>query len=518
MLFGVGAVGVDLGLAVHTRRKAQGAADVAAMLAAIDVTNASPIARRSLADNGFETAQASVTVGTYDSSAVVGARYSEGAGGAGNAVRVKLGTTSPTTFARLVGMPGAVPIAVTATAATAQFAAFTVGSGLAGFDGGVANLVLGSLLGARLSLGVMDYTALVGARVDGLRVLDALGVSLGLTGASYTQILQANASVGQILMALRVGAQGNAAAVSALTGLLNALPNAGNLVPIARIDALADAAALAPARGLAGPSVQVMELVSATAAIANGQNPVAVDLGATIPGLLGTRLTLAIGERRRSSGWVRPGTANATVRTAQTRMLIETSLAAPLGLGQLSLPLYVSLAPAQGTLRSLTCASSPPGSRQVVIDGQTGAATLAIASVPRAAITTADTGPDLSQPAAVLTLPLIQVTGRAQSTIGAGAQSLTFTDADITTHAVRSISSGAVAQSLTGSLLGSLTLQVNGVGGNTLVTQALGATLSAAAPPLDLVLTSVLKLLGLRIGYADFDVDGTLCGQAVLVQ
>ena len=53
--------------------------------------------------------------------------------------------------------------------AAAQFAAFTIGSGTAALDGGIANAVLGALLGARLSLQIADYNALASARVDGLR-------------------------------------------------------------------------------------------------------------------------------------------------------------------------------------------------------------------------------------------------------------------------------------------------------------------------------------------------------------
>ena len=517
VLMGAAAVGVDLGVVVQARRKAQGAVDIAAMLAASDIGNAAPSGRRALADNGYATAVASVVTGNYDAG-TAGTRFRAN-GSPANAVQVGLSTAVPINFGRVIGLPASVPIRVTGTAATAQFAAFTVGSGLASLDGsGLPNAVLGALLGARLSLSVMDYNALAGARVDGLRVLDALGASLNLQAASYTQIVQAQASIGQIVMAMRTASQGNSAAVSALTGILNALPNAGNLVPIGQIDALADAAALAPGRGLAGPSIQIMGLLSAAASIANGQNQVAVDLGATIPGLLSTKLTLAIGERQRSSGWVRPNTPNSTVRTAQTRLLIETSIAAPLGLGQLSLPLYVALAPAQGTLRSLSCSASASGGRQVVLDGQTGVATLAIASVSRSAINGGETGPDLSQPAMMLILPFLQVSGRTLTTIASGAQSLTFTDADITAHTVRSISSGSVAQSLTGSLLGNLNLQVNGIGVSSLIAPALSATLSAVAPSLDLVLTGVLKVLGLRIGYADYDIDGVLCGQAVLVQ
>lgn len=516
MLMGAAAVGVDLGVVVQGRRKAQGAVDIAAMLGASDLAHATTSARRSLADNGYGTSTSTVTMGTYDAGTAPGTRFQTG-GTQANAVQVGLATTVPVSFGRVIGLPATVPIRVTGTAAIAQFAAFTVGSGLASVDSsGLPNAVLGGLLGAKLTLSVMDYNALAGARVDGLRVLDALGTSLNLQAASYTQIVQAQASVGQIVMALRTASQGNAAAVSALTGLLNALSNPGNLVPIGQLDALADASALAPGRGLAGPSLQVMGLLGAAAAIANGQNQVAIDLGATIPGLLSTKLTLAIGERQRSSGWVRPNSPNATVRTGQTRLLIEATLTAPLGLGQLTLPLYAALAPAQGTLRSLTCTAS--GTRQAVIDGQTGLATLAIASVSRPTITGGDAGPDLSQPAAILSLPLIQVSGRALTTIASGSQSLTFQNADITAHTVQSISSGAVAQSLTGSLLGNLSLQLNGIGLTGLIGPAISATLAAAAPSLDLVLTGTLKTLGLRIGYADYDVDGALCGQAVLVQ
>lgn len=514
MIMGAAAVGIDLGVAVHMKRKAQGAADVAAMLAAVDIANADPLARRSLADNGFGTAAATVNPGTYDSTAAIGARYTDG-GGAGNAVRVKLTATAPATFARVVGLPGTVPITVTATAATAQFAAFTVGSGIAAVDGGIANAVLGSLLGVKLSLRAVDYDALAGVRIDGLRVLDALGASLGLQNAGYTRILASNASIGQIVMALRVGAQGNSTAVAALTSILNAMPNPGNLVPLTQLDALADAVSVAPGPGLPGPSEPLMSVLSAAASIANGQNQIALDLGVAVPGLLSTKLTLAIGERKRSSGWVRPGTANATVRTAQTRLLLETTLAAPLGLGQLNLPLFVSAAPAKGTLRSLTCGSS---GRQVVIDGQTGLATLAIAEIPRSAINTGDLAPDLSKPAALLALPLLQVTGRSQLVLGTNTQSLTFNEADIAAFRVRSIASGAIAQSLTSSLLGNLVLSLNGLGLTPLLQPALSATLLATAPALDLVLGSVMKVLGLRLGYADYGIDGTLCGQAVLVQ
>ncbi|MCJ2057903.1 pilus assembly protein TadG-related protein [Methylobacterium sp. J-048] len=519
LLMGAGAVGIDLGQVFQARRKAQGAADIAAMLAAVDPTQADTVARRSLGDNGYGTAQATVATGGYDASApnvAPGSRFSPGLNPA-NAVRVGLSTNVPVTFGRAIGLPGTVPIRVSGTAASAQFAAFTIGSGTAALSGGIANAVLGGLLGAKLSLSVSDYTALASAKVDGLRVLDALAASLNLQAANYTDIVQANASVGQLLMAMRVAAQDNSAAVSALSGILNALPNAGNLVPVGQVDALGDAAALAPGRGLAGPSLDLMDLVAATASLANGQNQVAIDLGATVPGLLSTRLTLAIGERRRSSGWVRPGSQNATVKTAQTRLLIEATVSAPLGLGTVYLPIYAEIASAQATLRTLTC-SGTGGGRQAGIEVQTGLATLAVAAVNRAAINGGTTSPDLSQPAVLIGLPLVNISGRTVTTIGTNTQTLTFTDADIVNHTVKTVSSNNVAQSLTGSLLGNLTLSLNGLPLTGLLQTSLATTLSLAAAPLDLVLNAVLQSLGLRIGYADVEMDGTLCSQAVLVQ
>ncbi|MGX9979943.1 TadG family pilus assembly protein [Methylobacterium fujisawaense] len=518
MLMGAGAVGIDLGMVFQARRKAQGAVDIAAMLAAVDPTQADTAARRSLGDNGYATATATVSPGSYDASApgtAPGSRFKAG-GSPANAVRVGLSTSVPVTFGRAIGLPAAVPLRVTGTAASAQFAAFTIGSGTLQLQGGIANALLGALLGAKLSLSVSDYDALASARVDGLRVLDALGASLNMQAANYTDIVQAQASVGQMLMALRVAAQDNGSVVSALSGILNALPNAGNLIAIGQVDGLGDAAALAPPRGFAGPSLNVLNLLGAAAALANGQNQVAVDLGATVPGLLATRLTLAIGERKRSSGWVRPGSPNATVQTAQTRLLIEATVTAPLGLGSLTLPVYAEVAPAQATLRSLTCAG--PSGRQVTLDAQTGLATLAIAGVPRTAINGGSTGPDLSQPAPLIALPLITVSGRALVTLGTGAQTLTFSEADIANHTVRSVASGNLTQSLTGSLLRNLTLNINGIGVAPLLQSALTTTLGAVAPAIDLVLDSVLRSLGLRLGYADLDVDGTLCSQAVLVQ
>lgn len=522
-LMGAAAVGIDLGMVVQAKRKAQGAVDIAAMLAAAGGGGADALARRSLADNGYAAATVTVSPGSYAGNARIApaSRFQAGASPA-NAVRVGLRTGVPVHFAQVLGLPRTVPIQVTGTAASAQFAAISIGSGVAALDGGIANALLGAMLGTKLSLSVLDYNALLSVQVDAFRFLDALATNLNLQAADYTDLVAANASVGQLTAALKVAAQGTSgagAAVTALTKLMGALPNAGALIPVAQVVDLGDAAALSPARGAAGPLVGLMDVISDIAANANGQNQIALDLGATVPGLLNTRLTLAIGERRQDSGYVQPGTPNATVHTAQVRMLLETTLTAPLGLGTVTLPIYLEAAQASATLRGVACPWTASTRRQATVDAQPGLATLAVANVPRSSIAVGAGTPDLSRFANLIALPLLTVQGTARTTIASPApQTLTFSDDEITRQVTKTVSTTGLTQSLTGSLVQGLSLSINGLIVPPLLGPLLSTALMAVTPALDMVLDTTLRILGLRLGYADVTVDGTMCNQAVLVQ
>ena len=425
-------------------------------------------------------------------------------------------------FAQVLGLPKTVPIQVTGTAASAQFAAFSIGSGVAALDGGIANALLGAMLGTTLSLSLLDYNALLSVQVDAFRFLDALATGLNLQAANYTDIVAASASVGQITAALKLAAQGTSgagAAVTALTKLMTALPNAGAMVPVAQVLDLGDAAALSPARGATGPLVGLMDVIADVAATANGQNQIALDLGATVPGLLATRLTLAIGERRQDSGFVQPGTANATIHTAQVRMLVEATLTAPLGLGTVTLPIYLEAAQASATLRSVACPWTASTRRQVTVDAQPGLATIAIANVSRSGIAVGAATPDLTRGANLIALPLLTVQGTARATIASPApQTLTFSDDDIARQVTKTVSTSGLTQSLTGSLVQGLSLSINGLTVPPLLGPLLSTSLMAVTPALDVVLDTTMRTLGLRLGYADVTVDGTMCNQAVLVQ
>ncbi|NEU11698.1 hypothetical protein G3T14_06085 [Methylobacterium sp. BTF04] len=527
VLLGAAALGIDIGAMVVARRKAQGAVDIAATLAAANPALADVLARRSLSDNGYG-ANATITVqaGTYagDSKVPVDQRFVVGASPA-SAVRVAMQTATPTFFAPAIGLGREAAIGVKGIAASAQFASFTIGSGLASLDAGIANAILGAMLGKPISLSVMDYNALASTRIDAFRVLDALAPTLNLQAGNYTDIVAANATVGQIAAALQVASNGvvdGSGAASALAQITSALRGGGTPVHVGQVIDLGDAAALTPGAGTKGPMISAMDALSDAISLGNGQRQVSVDLGPAIPGLLRTQITLGIGEQKQSSGYVQPGSANSTVMTAQTRLLIESTIALPLGLGSVTLPVYLQIAMSRASLRSMSCPWSSQGRRQVVLDAQPGVADLAIADIPKALIDPATQPPDLSQPATLLRVaPALIVTGRSRATLASPyMQSVTFSDDDITRHTVRTVSSSGLAQSSVASLVQSLTLSVNGLGllAPGLVTATLGTALGVAAPSIDAVLDNTLRTIGIRVGTADLSVDGTRCDQAVLVQ
>ncbi|MEP4113882.1 MAG: hypothetical protein ABJM38_10390, partial [Nitratireductor sp.] len=114
---------------------------------------------------------------------------------------------------------------------------------------------------------------------------------------------------------------------------------------------------LGTGRGAFDATLGVMELITGSAVAANGQNQVALDLGAAIPGLARVTAAVAIGEPMQQSGWFALGDHGAVVRTAQTRARIDVQIG---GTGILSgvaikLPLFLEVAYAEGRLKRIAC-------------------------------------------------------------------------------------------------------------------------------------------------------------------
>ena len=274
ILFTVAAIALDLVTVWTARRNAQGAADLAAILAASRPDDRDAAARRALTDNGFakEAPTATVTFGTYTSNASLAPsdRFAISPISV-NAVRVAFTTTVTTTFSRIVGLPSVFTVPAVATAQTADFASFSVGSGLASLNGGVGNALLGALLGTNVSLSVADYNALASAKVDAFRYLDALATQANLTAADYENILATDVTLGQALGALSASLPGGTVTQAIQSLLRSPLPVTAR-IPVASIVDIGDIQLPGRATQIAGPALNALSTLTNAAAIANGTN------------------------------------------------------------------------------------------------------------------------------------------------------------------------------------------------------------------------------------------------------
>ncbi len=542
------AVAIDAGSLHLERRTTQTITDLAAIAAAASPGEAAQAALATFADNGFgdvhllaASTGASpppvdagavadlpedrilVEAGRYsgDPTLSVSERFVIGATPP-NAVRVEFSTRGQLYFG--TGIMARPVIRTTAVARMQAAASFSIGSRLARLDGGIVNQLLGGLLGSNLSLSLMDYEALAAADVNLLSFLTALDTQAGLRAATYDDVLAADVRMGQVARALQESLPAGSEARTA-AGRLTASDTLGTF----NLSGIVDAGHLglqAPGTLDAGLAANVgaLALLANSAALANGDRQVAVDLGNRVAGLLDVALVLAIGERPQASPWIAIGSSGEIVRTAQTRLRLSIEIG---GLGGLlpsviKVPLYLDVAQAEARLADIRC----PGGPQTVtvdVDARPGIAHLRLGEVTPAALRNF-AAPPPNDPARLIQVPLlVSVTAFAAAEIAETSYStLSFSQADIAARTIRRVATTEIAGSLAGSLLGSADVRVNVLGlGLGLPGGLKGLVQSAlvrAAPAVDAALGTILSTLGLSLGEADVRVHGATCGRAVLVQ
>jgi uncharacterized membrane protein len=515
------AVAVDLGTLYLAKRHLQGVADNAALAAGTALTDPAGAALRTVRANAID-ATVATTSGRYaaDRATASAARFSAG-GATPDAVRVTLTQDAPLFFARTFGRETA-RLTASATAARIDYAAFSIGSRLAGVSGGMPNAILSALVGTQLSLSVADYDALAHADVDLIRFARALGTRTGVTAGGFGDMLAASATLPQAVDAVAdalAAAGGDAAAVTTLRTLALRVP--GTTI---RMSDLIDPGILA-ASDRADPAspirVDAWSLLRETTVQAGGVRQVAIDLPAST-GIASARLWLSVGERMARSPWLaiaRDGTI--VVRTAQVRLYLDAQLpgAATLGLVSLHLPLYVEAAQAQSKLQAISCTGGRANA-SATLSVRTGIGSLAIAEVDTAALASF-AAPLVERPATIAHALLLDVAGSAHVTAGGtNWQSLIFTRSDVAAGTTRTVSTNDAAQATAASLVRGMTLTASALGlGVPLggVTAPVGAALGVAAPALDTMLTQELGTMGVGLGQADVRVDGLRCGRPTLV-
>ncbi|MEJ7926487.1 pilus assembly protein TadG-related protein [Sphingobium sp. AN641] len=516
ILAGAGTVAVDLGSIYLAKRALQGVADAAA-LAANGGGNA---AAQALIDRSPMTG---VTVGAIESgfyardqTVAIDQRFQPG-DPRGGATRIVVQQQVPLFFGRLLVGKSAVAISATATAARTDMAAFSLGTGLASLSGGVPNALLSALAGTELNLTVMDYHGLANAQVDLLGFADALRISLARQGQSHAEIFGSDIPASDILDAL-ADSVADAQTASKLRDIGNRMTGRSirldkiiDLGPLGQTDIVDDRQSLA---------VDAFTLLRMILSPPPDQAS-AIDLRLDVAGLAGSRLILATGGGVAYSPLLTvTADHDVVIRTAQTRLYLETTVASALGgLASVRLPLFVELAAAEARLSDINCTAGTPG------HGVTLAVTPSIGSVALGDIDTnlmtSFQTPVTSRPAQLGQTLVARISGHAQIALGGTQpQSVHFTPEDVQFQRARTVQTGDLVQGIAGSLTRGLQVQVTVLGITTStgpLSQAVGALLGTTAPLVDGLLNSVTGVMGVRLGTADVRVHQMRCGQSTLV-
>ena len=527
LVVGCAALAVDLGTIFTDRRKAQSAADLAAIIAASNLSNAVNAATATVVQNKYPASSlAKVELGNYTANSAIApqARFVTPATGTANAARVTLNTQTPLYFARYFTGRSQYPITTTATASSTALASFAIGSRLAAINGGLINTMLGSMLGTTLSLSAMDYQALINARVDALDFLSNLATRVNMTGVTYDSLLNSNIKVSDIVAAALTTQQatnGANAATTALSTIAQATTGVTTKIkPSSLIDVGPFANLAAGQKPKLSAGVSVFDLLSATAQLANGSHQIATSVNLGLPGIANVSVMATVGERPVGSGWVELGAQGASVHTAQTRILLSIQLAGSGPVSGVNLPVYVEVASGTATLNAVSCGLPNIGTSRVTLGATPGIVDAWIGGVTAADMTNFAVKPN--PPAATLVnVGGITVSGKAHAGMGnTTPTNVDFTYVDIQSAVKKTVTTSNFTSSLTSSLLGDLSLSVN-AGPLAIPVPGIGGTVSGilngATSSVDQTLASVLATLGVGIGQVDLWVMGIRCDGAVLV-
>lgn len=512
------AFAVDLGSMYLEKRRTQGIVDLAAMAAAGDIANAQAAAEATLRANNINLngSELQLEMGHYkpEVTTAVGARFQVGVLPL-NAVRVTLRRPVDIYFAR-VFMNDCCSISVTALAANAQVATFSLGSRLAALRDGVVNQLLGGLLGGNVSLTAVDYNAIASANVGMFEFGQALATRLNIDAVTYKDVLDANVTVGDVINALA-----SIAPDSTTRAALNSLAAQSSAsfvtVPLQQVLSYGPLENMKLGEGLTfpDPRFNVMDLVTAAATISGNGRLISLDVGATIPGVAKLTLDVAIGDPVQQSPWAAVGEVGATVNTAQirVRLVAEVGGQGLLAATRVRLPIYIDGAYATGRLANIACAAD--GSGSVSVAARPGIVAAHIGEVSNWDLTSFS---PLVSPAkaTIVDLALIKVKGRASIDVTNTSEStVSFSQAEIDNLTVKRVSTQNITETLVGSLLSRLSLEL---GPLTLpaVDPLVRNILTGVAAPLDQVVYTLLSTLGIRLGEVDVRVHGVRCRNSVL--
>ncbi|WIE51296.1 TadG family pilus assembly protein [Pseudomonas sp. GM17] len=337
---------VDSGRLYLDQRELQRVADNAALEAVARGGNclaggsAAVFARESAARNGFAVGDdrpLTATCGLLQTGADNLRTFSPNASQA-SAIRVVVSEAVPTSIALGVtnlfsDNPVSTTTSLSATAVAAQpkppLAQLTIRSTLV--DLNLLNGTLSGLAGSAINVSLLGWQSLVDTDISLLGYLKQLAVDLNVSAGNYSELLDVDTDITQLLQTSISVAQKNGATAEVLTALGSIKAAAINTAPVKLGDLLKLQTGTADS-GL-DASVQLLSLVEAFLQLASSQSAAAVELPVSVLGLAGvtTRVKIvsppefAIGNPELAA--VDPlGPNRIYVRTAQVRALLTVDL------------------------------------------------------------------------------------------------------------------------------------------------------------------------------------------------
>lgn len=526
-LIGFAALGVDVGSIYTDRRKAQSVADLAALAAVANLTNADKAAAATVASNKLMNPSYTLQYGVYTADPAVAPenRFAPSSAASANAARVVLNTATPLFFARVVTGKDTFAISSTATAAQSSFVNFAIGSRLLQVDGGLLNAVLGAMLGTSLSLSAMDYNALLSAKLDAFSFINALATRLQITAGTYDSLLSSDVRIGDIVASMIDTARGQygglSPAVSALTSVQQSIQGITTKIGVRSMIDLGPYDSMAVGtRPQASASLAAYDMLSAMAQMANGDSQVAVALNVSVPGIAAATLKVKVGERPQGTSWVTFGSTGATVHTAQTRLLLTVQLAGTGAYPVISLPIYIEIASGTATLSAISCGIPDISTSTATLSVRPGLIDAWIGQVSSGDFTNTSRAVD-PDPATIVNAGGLRVTDSSRVSVSnMSATPVTFSYSDILNQTKKTVGTTSYATSLVSSLIGSTNLGVNAFGfglSAPLIAAGVRTVLTTATSPIDQLLASLLQTLGVGLGQADVWMSGIRCDGGVLV-
>ncbi|BBN52572.1 membrane protein [Pseudomonas chlororaphis subsp. aurantiaca] len=360
---------VDSGRLYLDQRELQRVADNAALEAVARGGNcqaggsADRYAKESAARNGFAVGDdrpLTATCGSLRTGADNLRTFSPNASQA-SAIRVVVSERVPTSIALGVtnlfsDNPVSTTTSLSATAVAAQpkppLAQLTIRSTLA--DLNLLNGALSGLAGSAINVSLLGWQGLVDTDISLLSYLNQLAIDLNVSAGNYSELLDVDTNVTQLLQTSIAVAEKNGATAEVLTALGSIKAAAINTVPVKLGDLLKLQTGTADS-GL-DANVQLLSLVEAFLQLASSQSAAAVELPVSVLGLAGvtTRVKIvsppefAIGNPELAAADPL-GPNRIYVRTAQVRALLTVDLSL---INNVLQAVNAVLAPLVGTLNT----------------------------------------------------------------------------------------------------------------------------------------------------------------------